>query len=861
MNTGFALVALLVLALGLATTLIASPFAGAGQLLVNGGFEGQYDQNGLAPHWKDNSYSSKGPIEVTYACETVDPRRGEACQRITCTRIGFLTAERRGHAFHGAVQMPAIENVSLRKGAVYRVGASLRADASFPIEVLLRMRAEPWTRYVAETVVGRSEWRDVDYLFTSHVDDPEAAFFIRTEYMGTLWVDDASVEELTPEQLAETTAPVVPGNLLQNGGFDLERANWSGERGWDTVHDARFTVDTLDGNPCLKATIPAPLKKAIVSDTVAVAPGHPIRVSCRVRAAAPTEVTLGAHYQASRAAMPAYCKTTREVGPQWQTLAAEGQVPFRPGQPHAFVYLLFTGPGPLWVDDAVLCQDGDEAPTAVTHAAIIADRYPWGLYHDGEPTNLRILASVPPGSKPTLRWRLEDHHGEIVRSGQLQPGEGQTLSEVALPNLPRGYYHARIEWRHGDREFINESTFCRLPPSGRTGDPATSPFGAHFMVSPLHTSLVEAIGARWIRLWPPGLTLWQTIEPDRGKREWRDAEVQRLVDEGFLILGMLESPPSWAKWGEPGYWEAWESYVADVVERYKEEIHVWEVQNEPNLRWWMETTEGARRADLHIEALQHTYPVIKRVDPTATVVGCCVAGDFAEGTDPYLFTREIIERGALELMDVLSFHYYHSYAHPLPMDEEPDLIAASTAHMKQIMREAGRELPIINSEGGTYNPAPVITYRPCAPDNYDPIPGEEVARLLVRQYVAQWAAGVERFFYYNCFVNGTPAARAWDSFVEGDGQPRPAVAAYATMTWLLDGATFDHTERPTLDLWLHHFRTPRGRLVVAWTRTGTEVEHVFATATQAWDIMGREVELEATRLTLTPEPSYVLLAG
>ncbi len=52
------------MSVGLAMTLVAGPCATAGELLVNGGFEGQYDQNGLAPNWKDNSYSSKGPIEV-----------------------------------------------------------------------------------------------------------------------------------------------------------------------------------------------------------------------------------------------------------------------------------------------------------------------------------------------------------------------------------------------------------------------------------------------------------------------------------------------------------------------------------------------------------------------------------------------------------------------------------------------------------------------------------------------------------------------------------------------------------------------------------------------------------------------------
>ena len=34
-----------------------------------------------------------------------------------------------------------------------------------------------------------------------------------------------------------------------------------------------------------------------------------------------------------------------------------------------------------------------------------------------------------------------------------------------------------------------------------------------------------------------------------------------------------------------------------------------------------------------------------------------------------------------------------------------------------------------------------------------------------------------------------------EGFVEGDGQPRPNVAAYAQMSWILDGATSSDPNR------------------------------------------------------------------
>jgi hypothetical protein len=125
-------------------------------------------------------------------------------------------------------------------------------------------------------------------------------------------------------------------------------------------------------------------------------------------------------------------------------------------------------------------------------------------------------------------------------------------------------------------------------------------------------------------------------------------------------------------------------------------------------------------------------------------------------------------------------------------------------------------------------------------------------------YVTQIAAGLQRFYYYNLFIDGVPVAKAWESLVEGDGQPRPAVAAYATLSWLLDGATFERVERPDQDLWLYRFATPSGPLVAAWTRTGTAREAPFPQAAEAWDLMGRDLPVKG-KLRLTPNPTYVLL--
>lgn len=204
-------------------------------------------------------------------------------------------------------------------------------------------------------------------------------------------------------------------------------------------------------------------------------------------------------------------------------------------------------------------------------------------------------------------------------------------------------------------------------------------------------------------------------------------------------------------------------------------------------------------------------------------------------------------------MDVFSFHQYITRS----VDESAEPIDRWLAKLRAAMRAAGRELPIINSEGGYANPGTSLTYRPCPANTVD---ADKMARWLVRQYVAQWAGGVRQFFFYNFFIDGSPTIRSWQGFLEGDGQPRPNVAAYAHMSWMLDGAQFRATDRPDENVWVHHFDTPRGPVAVTWARTGHRVELPFPHLRKAWDLMGAPVALPADgRMTITDAPLYLLL--
>ena len=96
---------------------------------------------------------------------------------------------------------------------------------------------------------------------------------------------------------------------------------------------------------------------------------------------------------------------------------------------------------------------------------------------------------------------------------------------------------------------------------------------------------------------------------------------------GLEILGLLDYTAGWAvgaggpvSFAPPPH-DLWSNYVAQVVGRYKDRVRAWEVWNEPNVPvFWTGTKEE------YAALLAVTYDTIKRVDPSATVLGPTISG-------------------------------------------------------------------------------------------------------------------------------------------------------------------------------------------------------------------------------------------
>ncbi len=128
--------------------------------------------------------------------------------------------------------------------------------------------------------------------------------------------------------------------------------------------------------------------------------------------------------------------------------------------------------------------------------------------------------------------------------------------------------------------------------------------------------------------------------------------------------------------------QAWDRYVAAVVDRYKEHVDEWEVWNEPGLR-------GANAADRYADLLIRTAEVARRQQPDAHIVGFAMAGIKLPWVKEVL--DRVKEQGKLDLIDELSYHPY-SY--------NPDGSYAAVKQLRDLVHSYSPDITIRQGENG-----------------------------------------------------------------------------------------------------------------------------------------------------------------
>jgi Glycosyl hydrolases family 39 len=319
---------------------------------------------------------------------------------------------------------------------------------------------------------------------------------------------------------------------------------------------------------------------------------------------------------------------------------------------------------------------------------------------------------------------------------------------------------------------------ARLNPRLETIPPAF--FGMHIHRA-ASTTPWPAVPVREWRLWDAYVT-WPYLEPKRGQFQFNilDRYVALARQHNTGVLLPLALSPAWASArpleksvyqpgsaAEPNNLEDWRLFVRTVATRYKGHIAAYEIWNEPNLPQFCSAS-----VDEVVSLTREASRIIHQVDPNAVVVS--PSATEAKGV---AWLSEFLQKGGGQYVDVIG---YHLYVNPQP----PEAMLPLIEQIRRVMVDHGQGAkPIWNTEVNWFSPKP--------------FPSEELAAAyLARSYVLNWAAGIQRVYWF-----------AWDNQAVGvrtteqDSRTlTPAGRAYGTVYQWLVGAqmgacsqNLDHT--------------------------------------------------------------------
>jgi hypothetical protein len=278
-------------------------------------------------------------------------------------------------------------------------------------------------------------------------------------------------------------------------------------------------------------------------------------------------------------------------------------------------------------------------------------------------------------------------------------------------------------------------------------------------------------GVKWIR----EDFQWGDIEKEKGKFSWAftDSVVRIAGKNGITIYAIVAYWPSWTKEYTKEGIDDYIAFLKELVRHYKNDIHQWEIWNEPNIFFW----QGPEK--MYAELLMKSYTAIKDVDSTAQVLGISTSGiDFE-------YIQKMQELQAP--FDVLTIHPYRSRL------IESEFISDLKRASDMVVLPGGKRRPVWITEMGwtTYTP-----HNSWVQEGFLATPLRDQAELIVRTYLSCIISGIDpKVFWYDLRNDGTDPHNFEDNIgiMYQDFSPKPAYIAYSTMTRTLKGMKFIKT--------------------------------------------------------------------
>jgi len=213
--------------------------------------------------------------------------------------------------------------------------------------------------------------------------------------------------------------------------------------------------------------------------------------------------------------------------------------------------------------------------------------------------------------------------------------------------------------------------------------------------------------------------------------------------------------------------EAFNRFVDNATQRYKNKGIIWEVWNEPNTDSWVPQPN----INEYFLLLKQTSNTIKRNDPSAMVVGPALAGITDESLT---WLEELFKKGALNYVDAISVHPYRG--------SNPETVTKDYQTLKTLIKKyTSKHIPIISGEWG------YSTANGWYGNNLDE---EQQAEALVRMFLINKVNKIPISIWYDWKDEGNNPDNHYDNFglrKENIEVPKMAYQAMNTFSYMLSG--------------------------------------------------------------------------
>jgi hypothetical protein len=178
----------------------------------------------------------------------------------------------------------------------------------------------------------------------------------------------------------------------------------------------------------------------------------------------------------------------------------------------------------------------------------------------------------------------------------------------------------------------------------------------HFREETLDRALIQLreLGIGFVRV----DLLWSDLHKGFHRYDFSRADelVKKINAAGLKILAVLQYNKTDLREGKevwnspPESFEEFAAYVGATVDRYKSQIHHWEIWNEPNLPVYWNAPKDHLRPYLRL--LTMAYAAAKKYDPACTVLNGGLTEPIAEDMENFY------ANGGKDLTDIVNIHTF-----------------------------------------------------------------------------------------------------------------------------------------------------------------------------------------------------------